>query len=167
MNHENNVNHEHDEKDPRESAFVRLAAGVGDLGNPFYREERQRDVWNEASAVGMQLTLWAGMAAATVMVWVGGAQGFPYALTLMLLLGAISWVVVLYAARLGVDPASGTRLARRRKVPYLVLLLAFFAGVLHSGVVSGSTGWGAMFGVLVGALAGVLGLRRSRRTAHA
>lgn len=76
MNHQNHQNHEHDEKDPRESVFVRLAAGVGDLGNPFYREEPQRDVWNEASAVGMQLTLWAGMAAATVMVWLGGAQGF-------------------------------------------------------------------------------------------
>jgi hypothetical protein len=54
------VNDVNDEKDPRDSVFVRLAAGVGDLGNPFYREERQRDVWNEASAVGMQLTLWAG-----------------------------------------------------------------------------------------------------------
>lgn len=161
------MNHEHDEEDPRDSAFVRLAAGVGDLGNPFYREERQRDVWNEASAVGMQLTLWAGMAAATAMVWLGGAQGFPYALTLMLLLGAISWVVVLYAARLGVRVDSGTRLTRWRLVPYLVLLLAFLAGVLHSGVVSGSTGWGAVSGALVGVLAAVLGLRRSRRTAQA
>lgn len=156
-----------DAQDPRQGLFVRLAAGVGDLGNPFYREERQRDVWNEASAVGMQLTLWAGMAAATAMVWIGGSTGFPYALTLMLLLGAIGWVVFLYAARLGVRADSGTRLARRRTVPYVVLLLAFFAGVLHSGVVSGSAGWGAAFGVLGGALAGVLGLRRSRRAAQA
>ena len=29
--------------------FVRAAAAIGDLSNPFYGEERQRDVWNEAS----------------------------------------------------------------------------------------------------------------------
>ena len=33
------------------SWFIRTAAVIGDLSNPFYGEERQRDVWNEASAV--------------------------------------------------------------------------------------------------------------------
>ncbi len=32
------------------SLFVRAAAAVGDLGNPFYDEERQREVWNEAAS---------------------------------------------------------------------------------------------------------------------
>src|SRR5690242_18627048 len=36
-----------------ESRFVRWAGVVGDLGSPFLAEERQRDVWNEASAVGL------------------------------------------------------------------------------------------------------------------
>lgn len=161
------MNLEDDVKDPQQDVFMRLAAGIGDLGNPFYREERQRDVWNEASAVGMQLTLWAGMAAATAMVWIGGAEGFPYALTLMLLVGAVGWVVVGYAARMGVRADSGTRLARWRMVPYLVLVLAFFGGVLHSGVVSGSVGWGGAFGVLIGVLAAAYGLRRTRRAAQA
>src|SRR3954447_16974710 len=31
-----------------ESRFMRWAAVVADFGSPVYREERQRDVWNEA-----------------------------------------------------------------------------------------------------------------------
>ena len=60
--------------------FVKVAGVVGDLGNPFYREERHRDVWNESSAVGLQLVLWAGLGAAVAMVWLGGA-------------GAVLWLV--------------------------------------------------------------------------
>jgi hypothetical protein len=37
--------------------FVRVAAVIGDLSNPFYGEERQRDVWNEASAVALQVLI--------------------------------------------------------------------------------------------------------------
>ena len=36
---------------------MRAAAVIGDLSNPFHREERQRDAWNEASAVGLQVLL--------------------------------------------------------------------------------------------------------------
>ena len=39
----------------RSGWFVTAAGIVGDLGSPFYREERRRDVWNEASAVVMGL----------------------------------------------------------------------------------------------------------------
>jgi hypothetical protein len=162
------VNHDDDTTgDPRESGFVRLAAGIGDLANPFYREERQRDVWNEASAVAFQLLLWAGMAAATAMVWIGGADGLPYGLALMLLLGAASWVGIAYAAHLGVRVDTGTRLLRARTVPYVVLVLAFAAGAVRTGVVAGPFGWGVGAGALVGVLAGVLGLRRARRLAGA
>ena len=80
--------------------FVRAAGMVGDLGNPFYREERQRDVWNEASAVGLQLVLWLGLAAVAAMVWLGGAPALPYALAVLVVLGAASWVSVLYAHKL-------------------------------------------------------------------
>jgi hypothetical protein len=156
-----------DAKDPRESTFVRWAAGIGDLGNPFYGEERRRDVWNEASAVGLQLVLWTGMVAAAAMVWIGGADALPYGLTLLILLGAVSWVVIDYAARLGVRFDEGTRLLRRRMLPALVPLLAFAAGVWHTGVVDGALGWGVAVGAVVGLLAGVLGLRRARRVAQA
>ncbi|MDQ3276230.1 MAG: hypothetical protein M3Q39_14700 [Actinomycetota bacterium] len=56
---------------------MRAAAGIGDFGNPFYAEERQRDVWNEASAFGLQLLLWLSMLTATISVWVFGAPAVP------------------------------------------------------------------------------------------
>ena len=43
----------------RPDPFVRVAQFIGDFGNPFYDEERQRDVWNEACAFGLQLLLWS------------------------------------------------------------------------------------------------------------
>jgi hypothetical protein len=36
--------HENLENVDRDGWFVKAAATMGDLGNPFYREERQRDV---------------------------------------------------------------------------------------------------------------------------
>ena len=39
--------------------LIRVAQFIGDFGNPFYDEERQRDVWNEACAFGLQLLLWS------------------------------------------------------------------------------------------------------------
>ena len=50
--------------------FVQAAAVIGDLSNPFYREERQRDVWNEASAVAFQVLIWLHLLAATAVVWI-------------------------------------------------------------------------------------------------
>lgn len=35
-----------------DGVFMPVAAVLGDLDRPFYAEERERDVWNEASAVG-------------------------------------------------------------------------------------------------------------------
>ncbi|MBK5221936.1 MAG: hypothetical protein JJE52_03485 [Acidimicrobiia bacterium] len=43
----------------RDTLFMRTAARIGDLGSPLYDEERRRDVWNEASAVGFQIMLWS------------------------------------------------------------------------------------------------------------
>ena len=71
--------HENLENVDRDGWFVKAAATIGDLGNPFYREERQRDVWNEASAVGLQLVLWLGLGTVAAMVWLGGPPALPYA----------------------------------------------------------------------------------------
>ena len=84
-------------------AFDRLTTRIGDLDHPLYAEERQRDVWNEASAVGFQLLLWALLVAAVVSVWVGGADAVPYTLGMTLPIGLASIVAVSYAARRGVD----------------------------------------------------------------
>jgi hypothetical protein len=142
--------------------FLRAAGAIGDLSSPFYREERQRDVWNEASAVGLQVTLLLALAAATGMVWLGGASALPYAFTVLGVVGVASWMTLLYAAALGVtvDDAS---LLRLRLVPYLALLVLFLVGAARvapsggfvGGLVQGGV-WGAAAG---GALAVFFTLR--------
>ena len=75
----------------RDGWFMRAAGVVGDLDHPFYEEERQRDVWNEACAVGLQVALWLGLALAAAMVWLGGSTALPYALAVFaVLFGATS-----------------------------------------------------------------------------
>ena len=132
--------------------FVSAASVVGDLGNPFYREERQRDVWNEAAAVGLQVMVWLGLAAATAMVWLGGATAVPYAITVIGVLGVASWVAIGYARALGVDATDGTRTVRLRMLPYGVLLVAFLLGVQRSAPADGSAA-GFATGAVVGGLA--------------
>ena len=143
---------------------MRSAAFIGDFANPFYREERQRDVWNEASAVGLQLMIWLNLVAATVMVWVGGRDALPYTLTLVGLLGVGSWVTVLYAARLGVRVDQPQRLKRGRLVPYVLLVVVLLVGMVRAMDVVGepSSVLGALVGAGVVGLAVVLAKRRGR-----
>jgi hypothetical protein len=128
--------------------FLRAAGAIGDLGNPFYREERQRDVWNEASAVGFQATLMLSLAAATAMVWIGGASGLPYAAALFGVVGVASWLTMLYAWALGVT-IDDADLLRLRLVPYAGLIVAFLVGaarVAPSGGFLGGAVWGGVLG---------------------
>lgn len=149
--------------------FVRAAGAVGDLGNPFYREERQRDVWNEASAVGFQLMLWLMLAAATAMVWVGGAPALPYAMTLFTILGVASWVSIFYARALGVDMGDVAHVLRLRMVPWGLLLVVFIAGLVRAAPSDGFSG-GFAQGAVLGAAGVVVWLAwsglRARREAQ-
>lgn len=151
----------------RDGWFVRAAGAVGDLGNPFYREERRRDVWNEASAVGFQLMLWLGLAAAAAMIWIGGPPALPYVVVVIGIVGVPSLVCIVYAERLGVRGTEGMRMARSRMVPVLVLVVVLAAGLLVRGSddgVGASTLWGAVAGaVLVLGLAGWTEVRARRR----
>ena len=148
------------------SWVMRSARAVGDLGNPFYAEERQRDVWNEASAVGLQLAVWLMLSAATVMVWVGGRGAVPYAVTVFVLAGAVSWTTVLYALALGVDASSPQHVLRVRLLPYLALLVLLVVGTVRAlGHVDTSVAAGAMVGAGVSVAA--LTLARRRRGARA
>jgi len=148
---------EHVEAVGQDDWFVRAAGMVGDLGNPFYREERERDVWNEASAVGLQLVLWLGLVAAAGMVWLGGAPALPYAIVVFVIVGAGSGVGLLYAHRLGVRVSATGRVLRLRLVPYVALVVLFLFGALRAAP---SSGFGASFvgGMAVGGVAGVLTL---------
>ncbi len=152
----------------RDGWFMRAAGVVGDLDHPFYEEERQRDVWNEACAVGLQAALWLGLALATAMVWLGGATGLPYALAVFaVVVGVTSWVTVLYAQQLGVRVEDPAGLLRLRLVPYLVLLALFLTGVVRAAPSDGFVG-GLAQGAAVGGAVGTLwllasGLRARRR----
>ena len=128
-------------------AFDRITTRIGDLDHPLYDEERQRDVWNEASAVGFQLLLWALLVAAVVSVWVGGADAVPYTLGMTLPMGLASIVAVSYAARRGVDLRAAGHRNRGRTAAVLVLVLALVVGVLRSTGVDAAT----LAGLVVGA----------------
>ena len=94
--------------------FVRAAAVIGDLSNPFYGEERQRDVWNEASAVALQVLIWLHLLAATAAVWIVGADAVPYVCTMIGLVGVAGWVAILYSWSQGVHVEKSPRTSWRR-----------------------------------------------------
>lgn len=155
-----------------QGAFMRAASAIGDLGSPFYDEERQRDVWNEASAVGFQAMLWSSLIAANVMIWVGGATALPYSLGLLAILGGASILAVVYADRAGVQvehalPLDGPERRGRPAVVVFVLLFAsYLAGVLISvDWAAGGFTAGAAVGAVIGSVgaAFVLAVRLVRR----
>jgi hypothetical protein len=162
--------HEDREDGGRFGWFVTAAGVVGDLGSPFYREERRRDVWNEASAVGLQAVLLLSLLAANGMVWLGGATGLPYAATLLAVVAVGAWLTILYAAALGVRVDDHAGLLRLRLVPYAVLLVVFFVGAARVAPSSGFLD-GFVRGAVVGAAVAVAvllssGIRARRRLAR-
>jgi len=148
--------------------FVRAAEIIGDLGSPFYREERQRDVWNEASAVGFQLMLWLSLVAATVAVWVVGAPALPYAQAGLGIVGVAALVTIAYAQRLGVT-MRGADVSWSRLLPYVAVVGLLVAGMLRAqperdGFSGGfATGAGVGSGIALAVIV-VLALRDRRRS---
>lgn len=154
--------------------FMRMALAIGDLGSPFYQEERQRDVWNEASAVGFQAMLWLGAIVATVMIWVGRETAVPYALGLMAIVAAGSFITVRYAHGSGVNSVSPGRMLRVATILYLALLGAFAAGLLvsvdwYAGGFQGGAAVGAAVGCALGVVlvGGLAAWRRFRQSGNA
>jgi len=146
------------------SPFVRAARFVGDFGNPFYEEERHRDVWNEASAFGFQLALVSALLFSTVCIWLVGRPALPYVQIGLGLTGAVSWTTVLYAQRLGVDVLQPQRLQRARMLPVAVLVTALVAGMVRAGSSTSSWSWSTTAGAVTGfaLAAGTLALLRQR-----
>lgn len=146
--------------------MMRSAAYIGDLGSPFYREERQRDVWNEACAVGVQLMIWLGLAAAAAMIWIGGRPALPYMMLVLVLVGVVSGVTIGYAARLGVAADDGSQRSLARLVPYLGVVVVIVLGVVfRTG--DDRPSWSAIAGAGVGAGVAALATTLMRRRARA
>jgi hypothetical protein len=149
----------------RQGWFDRAADLVGDFSHPFYAEERQRDVWNEASALGLQLVLFLGLGVSTVLVWVDGAPSLPAVSAFVAVLGVASIVTVAYANRLGVDAGGLRVMLRWRLVPYAAIVVLLCVGMARAMPDESAEGFGV--GAVTGAAValGLLALhsRRARR----
>jgi len=132
--------------------FVRAAAVIGDRSNPFYREERQRDVWNEASAVAFQVLIWLHLSAATAALWFIGEDAVPYVYAPVAMIGLASWIAMLYAWSLGVDVPGTSRVQARLMVPIAVLVVLLAAGLIRATSGGGAfDDWSTVAGAVTGA----------------
>ncbi|MGF7122629.1 DUF2029 domain-containing protein [Rhodococcus sp. BE178] len=150
------------------SVFVNAMRVVGDLDDEFYSDERQRDVWNEAAAVGFQLFLWAALLAAAVLPWVAGAVGAWVALGLLVVSIAISACTMEFARRRQVDLRETATMARPRMAVAVAVYVIGAAGIvarlLVSNSDSASSTWaGVIVGAAIGGAAAVVGVRNKRR----
>ncbi len=140
-----------------ENWFVRAAAVIGDLSNPFYREERQRDVWNEASAVALQVLIWMNFLVSTAVIWIVGADALPYVYGMVIMVGLAGWIAILYSWSLGVDVQDSKWVSWPRTVPLIVVAGALAIGMLRASGVGESVGdlgaedWSTVAGMVTGA----------------
>jgi len=114
--------------------FERFATRVGDLDSPFYDEERERDVWNEASAVGFQLLVWASPLVAAVVVWIGGADVLGPVAVMLIPWAAAAGIALVYAHRHGVDPANDRAISAGRLWAWAGVMVVLGGGVLRAGL---------------------------------
>ncbi len=136
----------------KRTPFMRFASAVADFGDPFYAEERQRDVWNEASAFGFQFLLWGGLALSAAMLWIGGSASLPYVEALLIMVGLGSAMTIGYARRLGVTAWGNVSVNRTRYVLLGLVLLALVVGLVRA--VLSETGGSADASTLAGAAVG-------------
>jgi len=148
-----------------DDTFTRATTAIADFNSPFYAEERQRDVWNEASALGFQTMLWGGLALACAMTWIGGRPQLGWAAGLLAVIAVASGLTVRHANRLGVSGREDVRLNRPRMYLFGVLYLGTVIGmVVRSGAGSStSTIAGVAVGVGLVLSASALLARRNRQ----
>lgn len=157
------------------STMMKAMRFVGDLDDEFYRDEHQRDVWNEASAVGLQSITWAVFVSSAILPWVAGQTGawISLALLIVALLGSV--ITIAYANRRDVDVYLLSNYNRPRVVIsialYLVAAVGIMARLKFDSYQESSTWVGALIGGIVGgglAIAGVkLHQQRGRRREEA
>ncbi|HET8993342.1 MAG TPA: DUF2029 domain-containing protein [Rhodococcus sp. (in: high G+C Gram-positive bacteria)] len=136
------------------AVFMKAARTIGDLDDEFYHDERQRDVWNEASAVGFQLAQWAALAGAALLPWVAGRVGAQISIGILAVWFVISMMTIAYARAAHVDLFSTTKTWRPRTILAGVVYLAGIAGIyaqLSTPLDQDAATWA---GLIVGGLVG-------------
>lgn len=155
------------------SAFVKAARFVGDLDDEFYADELQRDIWNEASAVGFQTLLWTGLIAAAVLPFAAGVTGGWVALGIIAAMIAAAWVVLGYTRSRGIDMYTVQKLRRPRLAVFSVLYVLGAGGagirlLAHYGGGSLTSMWiAAAIGAPMGLAVVVVGIKRRQRRQRA
>lgn len=137
------------------SALMKTARLIGDLDDDFYRDERQRDVWNEASAFGFQLAQWAALVAAAALPLAGGRTGAWTALGLLIAWVTVSFATIAYARAQQVDIYRDAKTLRPRVVLAICLYAIGVIGIyaqLSTPLDGDPSTW---FGMAVGAVVGI------------
>lgn len=151
------------------STMMKAMRFVGDLDDDFYKDERQRDVWNEASAVGFQFAYWITLIAAAILPWVAGRTGAWISLGLVIGWFVCSMVVLRYAQAHDVDVYASMKGLQPRSLMagsvYLIALIGVVAQLVARPGDGISTWAGAGVGALVGVTAAVLGVKRHQQGA--
>lgn len=149
------------------NAFIKALRFVGDLDDEFYDDERQRDVWNEASAVGFQLFSWTAAVGAAILPWVAGVTGAWIGLGILLTSTIISVVTMAYARARDVNLYTASKVWRLRGFVVAALLLIGYVGVLvrlQPDLWAEASTWaGGVVGAIVGGGAVILIIRRMRK----
>ncbi|MGN5240548.1 MULTISPECIES: DUF2029 domain-containing protein [unclassified Rhodococcus (in: high G+C Gram-positive bacteria)] len=153
------------------AVLMKAARTVGDLDDEFYHDERQRDVWNEASAVGFQLAQWAALVGGALLPWLAGRIGAQIAIGVLAVWFVISMAVIMYARACDVDIYATAKTWRPRTIMAALVYLAGIAGIyarLSTPLDQDPATWaGLIVGGLVGGGAAVAVIvwhrRRERR----
>lgn len=127
------------------SLLERAAAAIADFANPFYGEERQRDIANEADAFGFWLLFWT-------LLWAAGATCW-FLPRYYVAAGAVAaWVLVVsllanrYARHLGVRIKDRDRKSGPWRVVLVGLTGAWLGiGFAQAAITPNSASWALPF----------------------
>ncbi len=131
---------------------------IGDLDHPFYSDERQRYVWYEASAIGLQIFLIGQLIMIAIAMIVAGRAALPYVMFAIAPLIVATIVTETYARRHDAPYfIRSSDLRRGRGVFALVIAGLYLLGALRVTFDTDANG-NYDPSVLIGAIAGFGGL---------
>lgn len=146
------------------SAVDRSFRWIGDLDHEFYDDERQRFIWYEASTIAFQFFLFANVATAGAMFWIGGSQALPYGLAVFAVQAVAAIMAINYAeANYAEYMPKPSDLSSRRNVLYGTLVLFAGSGLIRAlldieATSDGSSSGSFISGAAQGVIAGIISM---------